>query len=403
MQSETKAPEDVGPSPSIMHRRPRAFVPLVLGGVVVVVLAAGGALLARAAANTNKTALSAAPKGVTAIAVRAAMYRPSRRYVGTLEPWLEARVGPQLVSAYVDTVLVRPGSVVRRGDVVATLDCRNTSTANQAIGLQARAVEARQKALASESARIQELLDGGFVSTNEVEQKQAQTAAEDAHLAAFRAQMAGKALEVGDCVLRAPFDGEVATRTADPGTFARPGSSIVGVVDRRLVRLTADVSESDFDAVAPKTPVRITVLATGKVLSGIIARRSPSADASTRTIHFEVDLQNDDHALPVGTTAEIGLDVGEPTEASEIPLSAAKIRGAKATVFVIEGDVARSATVSVLGESAASLFVRRELAPGALVVTEGRSLLVNGDKVTAKVDPPAQSTATAPSKPGGSP
>ena len=42
--------------------------------------------------------------------------------------------------------------------------------------MQARAVETTQKALANEAARIGSLLDGGFVSPNEVEQKQAESA-----------------------------------------------------------------------------------------------------------------------------------------------------------------------------------------------------------------------------------
>jgi len=37
---------------------------------------------------------------------------------------------------------------------------------------------------------------------------------------------------VSDCVLRAPFDGEIATRLVDPGAFVRPGTSIVSVIDR---------------------------------------------------------------------------------------------------------------------------------------------------------------------------
>ena len=183
-------------------------VPLVLVLSTLGIVVAGLTLLRRAAASTNGVALAASAKGVSAVAARSARFRERRTYVGTLQPWLAAKVGPQLVSAYVSTVLVRPGTHVKAGDVVATLDCRNSSAANQAVQLQARAAEARQRALASETARFQNLLDGGFVSPNEVEQRVAQTAAESAQLEALHAQSLGKRLEVNDCVLRAPFDGE---------------------------------------------------------------------------------------------------------------------------------------------------------------------------------------------------
>ena len=52
-------------------------------------------------------------------------------------------------------------------------------------------------------------------------------------------------------------------------------------------------------------------------------------------------------------------------------------------MFVIEGDVARSRSVAVLGELAGKLFLDPKLAPGSRVVSEGRALLSDGDRVAA--------------------
>lgn len=187
-------------------------------------------------------------------------------------------------------------------------------------------------------------------------------------------------------MLRAPFAGEVATRTVDPGAFVRPGTSLVSLVDRGMIRLTSMVPEIDFGIIAPGKAVKIRLVAVGRDMTGVIARRSPSANPITRTLSFEVDIEDATRAIPVGTTAEIVVNAAEPVDAIEIPLTAAKIRGAKATVFVIEGGVAKSVSVRVLGELGGSLFVAADLAPGAQVVTQGRSQLANGDKVVAKVD-----------------
>lgn len=362
-------------------------VPIAITVVVAIVLASGAYLLRRAEANVNKVALSDNAKAVTVVEARTATFRPTHRYVGTLEPWLHARVGPQLASGYVDTVLVRPGALVKRGEVLATLDCRNASSASQAIAHQARALEERQKGAMKEAARLRELLDGGFAAPNEVELKQAQAASNDAQIAALQAQSSGRALEVNDCVLRAPFDGEIALRLADPGTFARPGAAVLEIVDRSVVRLSASVPEVDFDAVSPKTPVRLRLLATGKQLAGEVARRAPSADPGTRTVLFEIDLPNPARDVPVGTTAEIHVDVGEPVPATEIPLLAAKIRGKTATVFVVEDGVAKKISVDLVGEKGGSAFISaKNLKAGARVVTQGRSLLANNDAVAAKLD-----------------
>lgn len=378
-------------------------VPVAIVAAVVMVLAVGGFLLHRAQAGVNKIALADEPKGVTVVQAKTTTYRDKRRYVGTLEPYLDAKVGPQLASGYVGTVLVRPGALVKRNDVVATIDCRNASAANQAVSMQARALQEREKAASREAARMSELLDGGYASPNEVEQKQASALAEAAQIQSLLAQASGKSLEVNDCVLRSPFDGEVASRFVDPGWFVRPGSAVVEVVDRSVVRLTADVPEIDFEAVAIGTAVKFKVLATGQLLEGSIVRRSPAADPSTRTIHFEVELENSKREIPVGTTAEIFVEVGKPMPATEIPLLAGTVRGDKASLFVIKNNVAEKKSVKVLGEAGSSIFVDpKDLPPGAHVVTQGKSLLSNNDRVTAKLDgeaPPHPAASSGEPKP----
>ncbi|HSS38542.1 MAG TPA: biotin/lipoyl-binding protein, partial [Polyangia bacterium] len=124
---------DEAPKLPTSRRLPLAIAAGTAGIVVIGVL-----LVARASSRVNDVALASTPKPVTVVAARAATYRPLRRYVGTIQPWIQAKVGPQLISAYVDTVLVRPGDAVKRGQVLATLDCRNASASSKAVAMQAR-------------------------------------------------------------------------------------------------------------------------------------------------------------------------------------------------------------------------------------------------------------------------
>jgi RND family efflux transporter MFP subunit len=358
-------------------------IPIVIVGVAAILLLLGGAMMWRAESRTNKVALSSRPKPVTVVRAEAATYRPSRTYVGTLQPWIQASVGPQLVSAYVDTVLVRPGAVVKRGDVLATLDCRDASASTKAIAARARAIDAHQQAIAHEAARTERLLDGGFVSPNEAEQKSSQSAAEQAQLEAERANLARGALQVNDCVLRAPFTGEIAQRFIDPGAFVRPGSSIVTVVDRSTVRMAGDAPEADFEAIAPGTRVVVHIYATDHDLPAVVTRRAPAADPGTRTVHFEIDIPDPNRAIPVGTTGEVHVDVGSPKPATELPLYAADIRNGQASLFTVTGGVAHQVRATVEGERGGSLFIDPSVPAGSLVVTEGRALLDDGDQVSA--------------------
>jgi hypothetical protein len=83
------------------------------------------------------------------------------------------------------------------------------------------------------------------------------------------------------------------------------------------------------------------------------------------------------------------MEVGEPVAATEIPLVAASIRGGKATVFVVDRNLAKKGVYQLRGERGGSLFVDSALPPGSHVVTEGRALLKDGDRVEAMLEPPA--------------
>jgi membrane fusion protein (multidrug efflux system) len=362
----------------------RSTLPLGIVAGTLLLIAAGALLFFRARAQVNHVALASSPKGVTVTMTKEAQFRESRRYVGTLEPWIEAKIGPQFVSAYVDTVLVRPGAVVKKGDVLATLDCRNASASNKTVMEQAHAVEAMQAAIRHESERLHQLQDGGFVSPNELEQKAAESASKEAQVAALQSQMMSASLQVNDCVLRAPFDGDVADRTADPGAFVRPGTAIVTVIDRSTIRLVADVPEDDFKWVSPgEASANVHIIPTDELLTQKIARRAPSADPSTRTVRVEIDIPDPKKHIPVYTTAEIAIDVGDPLPAVELPLAAVSIRGAKANLFVVKDGKASAMTVPVIGEAGGSVFLDPSLRD-ATVVLQGRTLLNDGDVVTAK-------------------
>jgi len=363
---------------------PRALLVGALAGLIVL----GGYLYTRSTSGTNRVALSEQPKRVSAVAAVARDFQPSRRYVGTIEPWLQAKIGPQLVSAYVTTVLVRPGALVKKGDVIATLDCRNASAISRQVEAQAQALDAMSQAATIEASRVASLLDGKFVSENEVDKKKADAAAKIAQLTALRAQLASSSLQVDDCVLRSPFDGEIADRQVDPGAFVRPGTSIATLVDRQLVRVIGDVPEEDFQSVDPGRSVRLRLIAANRGLVAKISRRAPAVDPGTRTARIELDLEDPARSIPVWTTAELSIDVGRSVPATAIPITAAVTKGTRALVFVVANGIAKQTTVKVLGEQGGVLYVDPAgLAPNAAIVTQGRALLADGDAIAATMGP----------------
>ena len=386
------------PAPRRNHHREL----IVIGVAFIAVVVFGAVLVRHAEGKVNRVSLAGSPRPVSVIGAEAAPYSDSRSYVGAIESWIEASVGPQYISAYVTTVLVRPGDTVTRGQVLATLDCAHPNAVSRAVQLQAQAIGEQQRATADEAAREASMLKGGFIAPNQVEQSSAQSSAEQSHVLETKAKSLAASLEVHDCALKAPFDGEVAIRSIDPGAFVHPGTTIVSIVDRNTVRIVVDAPEKDFNVATVGAPVRLEVLSTGVTLNAVVTRRAPKADPATRTIRFEIDVADPHRQIPTGTTAIVHMNVGKPAPATRIPLDAATQEEGKAKIFVVENNVAHLRQLAVLGERGDGLYFDPKTLPAhTLIVTEGRALLSDGDGVAPHAEPPQTQSETEGGARGG--
>jgi membrane fusion protein (multidrug efflux system) len=399
MPQPTDEPHRASTPPNAREKR---HIAAAIGAGALAILLVGFLLVHHAEGRVNHAPMAEA-RPVSVTEAQASEFRDSRTYVGAVAAWQEANVGPQYISAYVTNVTVRPGAVVKHNDVLATLDCSHPSAQRRAASAAARAVSEHQKATADEAQRESALLDGGYIAANEVELKTAQSTAEQAQMLQTQAQYQAASQNVGDCALKAPFDGEIGTRDVDPGAFVTPGANIVSVVDRSVVRIVVDAPEKDFDVIAPDTLVRVEMLATGAKLEAKISRRAPKADPKTRTVHVEIDVADPQRLFPTDTTAVVTVDVGKPTAATAVPLYAATEQEGKAKLFVVDGGIAHQKQLPVLGESGGSLFFDpKQLAAKTEVVTEGGALLTDGDRVDAKPDhAPPQGSAGSDARGGG--
>jgi multidrug efflux pump subunit AcrA (membrane-fusion protein) len=134
--------------------------------------------------------------------------------------------------------------------------------------------------------------------------------------------------------------------------------------------------------------VTIRSLATGGSLTSRVSRRSPSADVNSHSVSVEIDLNDDEKLLPLGTTAEVITQLGEPMNASEIPANAAKVRGDVATLMVLDGESVSRLRVKLLGERDGKLYVEPSLTPGTQVVVDSDRQLHDGDHVTIRKEEP---------------
>ncbi|MDB5713212.1 MAG: efflux transporter, family, subunit [Sphingomonadales bacterium] len=167
-------------------------------------------------------------------------------YVGRFEAVQDVEVLPRIAGT-VQSVLFREGVEVRKGQALFIIDPRPYRAALE----QARADLAKAQAAASnnrtELARAQKLIDAQAISREEFETKQANLRSGTADVAAARANVDAKALDLSFTTVRSPIDGRVSDKKVSIGTYVANGTTILTrVVSVNPIRFGFDGAESFY-------------------------------------------------------------------------------------------------------------------------------------------------------------
>ena len=201
-------------------------------------------------------------------------------------------------SGDVAEVLVAKGQDVSAGDVIARLDAANNEAdANRAAEELARAQREYENAV--------QLLERGVATQDRVTQASATLASARAQATAV--EQAAKAL-----VITAPFDGRIETLDIDPGEFVSAGAEVGRLVDITPLTVAIQVSQQSLVLLEVGQPAIVRFI-TGEEREGVVTFVGTSAASETRTFLAEIEVQNDDGAIPAGISAEVEIPTGQVT------------------------------------------------------------------------------------------
>lgn len=230
------------------------------------------------------------------------------------------------MSGTVQEVPVDVGSRVARGDLLLRLDGGD---------VQARIDAARSNLELAERShrRISNLAADGAASQSELDEVTARLEAARAALQEARAQQ--EYVEV-----RAPFSGEVTTRSVNPGDLAAPGRPLLRLVGHDALEVHAEVPAQRAGSLMVGQPVRIRVADVKHPLEAEITRVSRALESGSRTFRVEAALQDPPAAVLPGAYARMELtDVDEGPR--WIPEDAVVRRGQLRGVYSVERDTLR--------------------------------------------------------------
>lgn len=237
---------------------------------------------------------------------------------GEFTPYLKVAIHAK-VAGFVQRVEVDRGSVVKEGQLLATIIAPELSAQRaeaeakvQTAEAQGAEAEARVAAVQSTYERMKAAsATPGVIAGNELIQAEKQLDAERAKATADKsaveaARAAVKAIQELEAYLRvtAPFSGVVTTRNVHPGALVGTGESSLPMFELETVnrlRLVVPVPEAEVGGIVKRAKVAFSVPAyPGETFAGTVIRIARSIDAKTRTMPVELDVLNTNGRLAAG-------------------------------------------------------------------------------------------------------
>ncbi len=191
--------------------------------------------------------------------------------------------------------------------------------------------------------------------------------------------------------VRAPYDGVVTARFADPGALIQGATSsatqavpLFTIMDVSTLRFYVNVPQEDAPFVKKGTPATIVLKEpVVKKIETTVTRSTMSLDPSTRTMLVEIDIPNPGEALVSGMFVEVVLSLRQHRDALVIPPAALVADNSSKAVFVVDQGVARKVSVKTDIDDGAWVEVTSGLTGAEDVVVVGKSQLVDGKPVKA--------------------
>ena len=325
-----------------MKKKKISSVWIIVGAVVAI------AIIAWLLSGTKKDEAV----NFTTEAVAPANIENSVTATGSIEAVQTVTVGTQ-VSGIVDKLYVDYNSVVKKGQVIATLDRSNLiSQLNTAKAQYAEAVAQYHSAESDVSyqkanyLRYKTLYQKGLISANDYEQARLsyQTASatmsqrKDA-IAAAKEEVNRAQTNLGYATITSPIDGVVISKSVEEGqtvaaSFSTPTLFTIAK-DLKDMRVVADVDEADIGGVKVGQRVTFTVDAyPDDTFQGYVTQVRQEATTTNNVVTYEVVISanNNDLKLKPGLTANVNIYTQETKGVLAVPSKALRYTPEKETV-----------------------------------------------------------------------
>jgi len=303
---------------------------------------------------------------------------------GSIQPWQEVIIGPEVGGYRVAAVLVDVGDHVKRGQTLVKLsaDMLDAEVASRRAAL--RSAEARAANADAALRRGQAVQATGALSKANLDSLAADQISARAQVETSRSDLATSELRLKYTQVTAPDDGIITTRTVSVGQIAQTGAELMRMLRQGRVEWRAEVPESRLGQIRAGQAVSITS-SDGSVIEGKVRTVAPTVAVNNRTALVYVDIRSG--AARPGSFAHGSISV-DSGEAMLVPVTSVVLQDGYSYVFVVKsGDVVERRPIKTANVHGDGIEIVSGVKPGEVVAVKGSGFLKDGDVV--KVVPEA--------------
>lgn len=313
----------------------------------------------------GELAIPGRPVAGTVVVARAAERPRDAVVVGSVQSEVRTSIAARIIANVVE-MRVNAGDHVKRGEVLVVLDDAAPKARVEQARELLRSAEANRSLAQTELDRINVLRPTGAISRSQIDEWETKKAVAEADVA--RAKQAVVESEVGleDAQLRAPFDGVVIDRSAEPGEQAYPGRPLLTVYDPSRLRLEASVPESYVGRLHAGQAASVYIEAVSQARAGRVEQIVPASDPNSRSFLVKVHL-DDPAGLYPGMYGRMRVVLGTERRI-EVPRAAVSEVGQLAFVDVVQAGRARRRAVRLGQAEGATVEVLAGLRDGEQIV-----------------------------------
>lgn len=383
--------------PEEQARRPRTMGRLLALATGLSLLAGLGGVLVLFGGKPTAAPVRIVPVPVHVTAARLDDVRHELRLVGTVLPLKDIVIRTQ-VDGILSQVLVQEGDMVRKGDLLATIDDRLFRSALQAAEGQLARNQALLKAADRELERALRLQTLNAVASATVDQRQSEVEQYRAAIMIDQANVETARVNLSFTRIFAPADGRVGLRQLDPGNNIRQTDTagIVTLVQTDPVSVVFNVPQQQLARLQQytdgiETPsVKVLDRALGREIpGGRITAFDNRIGGTNGAARVRAQFENGSGALTAGGFVSVAVETGRSDRAVVLPKHAVRLSIDGNFVFRVTGEVAERVPVEIGYSNEDIAVISKGVAAGERIVTDGFSRL--RPKTTVRVlDGPAE-------------